>query len=38
MKRILHWLKGAWLWVFADVRTEMREQAVRDRRKKGDGE
>lgn len=28
MKRILHWIKGAWLWVFSDVRTGMRKRAT----------
>lgn len=30
MKRVLHWLKAAWVWLFEDVRTEMRWESTPD--------
>jgi hypothetical protein len=30
MKRILHWIKGAWDYLFEDVRTEMRRPVAPD--------
>ena len=30
MRRILRWLKNAWLYVFADVRTEMRKPGTHE--------